>query len=360
MSIIKILEMEDKKEWLQLYENIPFNDIYLSPSYLATCKHIMEGTPYCFVYFKNPGKYIMYPFFKRRINDLNMFSQLPDEYFDIISPYGYSGFLASSPELDVGDFIKEFDKFCRQEKIVNEFIRLNPLLRNHEYKGINDKLELIKWSETVYIDLDCPLEEIKGRFTSANKRNINKAIKNDLKMVELECNEKNLLEFLNVYIHTMDRLNANSFYYFSKEYFMSLKEELNDKIKLFSVINKSGENMAMGIFFAFNQFLHYHLGGSWMTYWNMRPNNLLFSEVIEWAHLHGYKKLHLGGGYKKNDSLFRFKKSFSPLTMPYFIVKRVHDSKMYNELQRINKQYLNANKIQKIDESYFPAYRLRT
>ncbi len=359
MSIIKILGMENKKEWLDLFEKMSFNDIYLSPSYLSTCKHIMEGTPYCFVYIKGPGKYIMYPFFKRRINDLDIFANLSDEYFDIISPYGYSGFLSSCPEFDISDFIKAFDDYCRQEKIINEFIRFNPLLKNNELKGINDKLELIRWSDTVYIDLDCRLEEIKARFTAANKRNINKAIKNDLQIVELECNEKNLLQFFKVYNHTMDRLKAKSFYYFSEEYFISLKEELKDMVKLFSIINKSGEHVSMGIFFAFKQFIHYHLGGSWMTYWNMRPNNLLFSGVIEWAQLHGYKKLHLGGGYNKNDSLFRFKKSFSPLTLPYYIVKRVHDSKIYNELQQINTQYLKANNIREIDESYFPAYRLR-
>ena len=359
MADIKILGTDDKKEWKELYEKISVNDIYFSPSYLETCKHIMEGIPYCFVYMKEPEKYILYPFFKRKINDLEIFSHLSEEYFDIISPYGYSGFLSSFVDMDIGEFIDVFDDYCRQENIVNEFIRFNPLIQNDKYKGI-DKLELIKWSETVFIDLADPLEGIKKRFSSANKRNINKAIKNQLQMVELEYNEKNIIEFYKIYSHTMERLSATDFYYFSKEYFYSLKEELKDAVKLFKIVNSSGDNMAMLLFLGYDKYFHYHLGGSLEAYWDLRPNNLLFFRVIEWAKLHGYEKLHLGGGYKKNDNLFRFKKSFSPLTLPYFIVKRIHNRKIYDDLYRINMQYLKGKNVRDYDKSYFPAYRVNS
>jgi len=359
MAIIKILQLYDKKEWIKLCNGISGNDIYFYPQYLETCKYIMEGTPYCFVYIQDPGKYILYPFFKRKINSLDVFVQLSDEYFDITSPYGYSGYLSNCNDCDIRLFINKFDEYCREEKIVSEFIRFHPLLRNYEYRGLRDKLELIKFNDTIYLDLTRPIEEIHQNFSPANMRNIKKAIKNDLKVVELEYNDENILKFYKLYTHTMDRLKASSFYYFNQEYFVSLKKQLNDSVKLFSVMNNIGVHLSKGIFLAFNKYVHYHLGGSWQEYLDMRPNNLLFLKVIEWAKKNGYEKMHLGGGRVQNDNLFRFKKSFSKLTSPFYIVKKVHNEKIYVELLQIYELYSKENTIMNFDESFFPVYRRR-
>jgi lipid II:glycine glycyltransferase (peptidoglycan interpeptide bridge formation enzyme) len=92
-------------------------------------------------------------------------------------------------------------------------------------------------------------------------------------------------------------------------------------------------------------------------YFSLSPNNLLLYEVIQFAKEKGCKIFNLGGGYEQNDSLFRFKSSFSSSFTDFFTFTKIHDSRIYKILcqTRDRFDYLNNNEIKRT--GYFPEYR---
>lgn len=356
MKKIKVLDLSNRIEWQELCTRFPDCDIYFHPNYIETCTRIMPGKPVCFVYHQADDKVIIMPFLKRRINDEPGFENLPKEYYDIISPYGYNGCLTNCPDCDLHEFFTHFDQFCFDNNIISEFDRLHPLIRNDLYNGLENSRELTLWNETVYIQLDKSSKEIKGAFGNTNIRNIKKAVKNGLKVVELPYNKENASHFYKMYTLTMERLQTTAFYFFSLDYFTSLQELLGDYVRLFA-IEYNNEYIAMGLFFTFSHNCHYHLGASLAETLPLRPNNLLFSHVIDWAKNAGYKRLHLGGGRQPDDDLFRFKKSFSESTAPFYIIKKIHNKDVYHQLTDLKASYQEKSKLPEMDNNYFPAYR---
>jgi len=86
----------------------------------------------------------------------------------------------------------------------------------------------------------------------------------------------------------------------------------------------------------------------------LAASNLLLFEVALWAKRRGIKYFHLGGGYQPNDSLFKFKASFSPQQEQYYIGKVIHHPEYY---QYLNTRRLAARGDSANDLEFFPEYR---
>ena len=71
------------------------------------------------------------------------------------------------------------------------------------------------------------------------------------------------------------------------------------------------EIITSAIFIFHNTYINYFLTGSLYEMRHLAANNLLLYEVALWAKSNGMKYFHLGGGYHGEDSLYRFKESFS-------------------------------------------------
>ena len=95
--ILRCSETNDYKEWEQLCLSAPSCDIYFFPQYIKIYEQNGEGEGYCFVYYDSEDSYVLLPFIRRKINDLDIFKDLDETYYDIISPYGYGGpFIANN------------------------------------------------------------------------------------------------------------------------------------------------------------------------------------------------------------------------------------------------------------------------
>lgn len=86
------------------------------------------------------------------------------------------------------------------------------------------------------------------------------------------------------------------------------------------------------------------------------PSKLMFDGVIEWATRSSQKWLHLGGGVNsKEDSLYRFKKGFSPIKNQFTTLRIIHDQQRYNNLNYVALQENDQTEFD--DKDYFPLYR---
>jgi hypothetical protein len=102
--------------------------------------------------------------------------------------------------------------------------------------------------------------------------------------------------------------------------------------------------------FATWPWLHYHLGASSDKGRTVGANHLALLAAARWGQERGYERLHLGGGlWGREDSLFDFKRRFSPDDLVESVIgKAVHDPVRYRALSGLDPAALDG---------YFPAYR---
>lgn len=300
--------------------------------------------------FGNGEKEIVFPFIKRRINDLPFASSLESEYFDITSPYGYGGIFVSAEAKKDKDFLSQFfkswDDYCHRENIVSEFIRFHPLDQNHEMFGNLYSIKQI--NENVVLDLTPSEEEILADMDKRHCYSIRRAVKNGVRIV-WDKEFAHMADFRKLYSLTMDRDTASQFYYFGEDFFDNLKNSFSESIKLvFAELN--GKIVATSLFIFNPDNVYYFLSGANNEALFVCANHLLLYNVALEAKCVGKKFFNLGGGLTKNDSLSLFKAGFSKIKMPFFVGTRIDNQIIYDKLVRLAG-------IKEEEVNYFPLYR---
>lgn len=339
----ELKKLGSNDNWSKFIERFPMLDIYYSQEYVNLFADVEEGIPEA-VYYENENGKVFYPFIKRKID-------LKEGYFDIITPYGYGGPVLKGKHSIIIPFYQKFAEYCIHSNIVTETVRLHPLLKNDEYMKNVMTVDYIR--TTTAVDLTPSLAEIRNHYTSSNKRNIKKANREGVK-VNISYNQDDIEIFMDLYYETMDRNNALSYYYFDKAFFYRQMAEtlLSKPYLLFAEHN--GQIIAGVLLLIGKEYAHYHLGASRTEYLSLRPNNLLYDAMIEFAKSLGSKALHLGGGYQENDNLFKFKASFTNNNnYNFYLGKNILNDKIYQELSQMVMNNLSCND----DYDFFPAYR---
>jgi lipid II:glycine glycyltransferase (peptidoglycan interpeptide bridge formation enzyme) len=311
------------KEWNEYINKLPkhLRDIYDTREYFKLQEANGDGTAKLFVY-EEDNNIAVYPFLMNEIEGYD----LDNTYYDIETAYGYGGPITSCNEEDFNrDFEKAFEEFCKENLIVAEFIRFNPLINNHNI--FRNNVEVIPNRTTVYVDLNKTIDDIwASEISSKNRNMIRKAEKTGL-TVEFE---HDLNTFKDIYEKTMTKVNASGYYYFNDKYYKAL-DELNN---VYISVKFNELTIASAIFMQYEDYFHYHLAGSLKEYLKYSPNNLLLWTAIQYAKNNGFKVMHLGGGLSDtlDDNLFKFKKSFGKGTYEFYIGKRIHNKEIYNYL----------------------------
>ncbi len=350
----KIIDIENTKEWNKLLSKIKDKDVYFTPEYLKIYndnynKHIDEnfcGKP-ILLFFGNKNEFILLSLIKREIN-LN-----GKKYYDLISPYGYSGPLSKfgkNKEKLLEYFKLEYSSLCKKKRIVTSFIRFHPLIENHKIYSRLYKLK--KQNKTVYVDLT--QEHILMELNKKTRNLIRKAIKKNVK-IRFSKDKKDLKNFTKLYLSTMKKNKANLKYLFPIKFFENHLKFLKNKISII-IAEHNGQMISAALFIQMDKFINYHFAGSDKTYLNLSPNNLIIWEAIKMGKKNKNKFLHLGGGLNDGDSLFKFKKSFSKLRRRLYTANIIHDNKTYKRLCAL-RDSVDGNNKSKVNDNFFPYYR---
>jgi lipid II:glycine glycyltransferase (peptidoglycan interpeptide bridge formation enzyme) len=150
----------------------------------------------------------------------------------------------------------------------------------------------------------------------------------------------------------MQKIGAESYYYFADEYYNNLLFGQNRIINVYD--NSTEELQATMILMIYGDYAHYHLSGRSSNCRNNAVNNFMLDEAIKFAQKRGCKLFHFGGGNssKENDSLLKFKQNFSKDNGLFYIGKKVHNKKIYD---RVIKQW--EKKTNNIDNKRLLRYR---
>lgn len=342
--MIKIVDITDSVLWDEIVKSFTEYDVYYLSGYTKAFQVHGDGIPQL-LFYENDNLRAIYVYMKRET--------FKSGIYDSITPYGYGGVLfegdTSKEKLCV--FWNDYLKVMQSENIIDNFVRYHPVISNSVLmKEVSDVIDLGK---TIAIDLASP-EIIWENIHSKNRNMIRKAEKNGIEIYHgkgMELFEK----FIGVYNATMDKDNADQYYYFSRQFYESIHNDLHDNYDIFYAVHE-GKIIAMSIIIFANGRMNYHLSGSDIEYRNLAPSNLLLYKAALWGYEQGFKTFHLGGGVGSGeDNLYKFKAAFNKNSNYQFSIgKQIFDKGKYDEL--VKDKVLNNSDFD-INSSFFPLYR---
>lgn len=342
--MVSIYSIEQNTQWDSIVRGFSNYDVYYLSGYVKAFQIHGDGEPRL-LYYEADGLKAIYVYMKRKTSI--------EGYFDSVTPYGYGGVLfeGNTSEQNLQAFWKAYVEAMKKEGIVDNFVRYHPVLTNAvPMKQISNVIDLGK---TIAFDLASP-EVIWENIISKNRNMIRKAEKNGIEIHHGKGLEL-FRDFRRIYNATMDKDNAEEYYYFGEAFYESIHYDLNDNYEMFyAALN--GEIIAMSIMLFGNNQMHYHLSGSMIEYRNLAPSNLLLYKAALWGCEQGYKTFHLGGGVGSGeDNLYKFKAAFNKNSNYQFSIgKQVFEQEKYDELVEIRRE---TDPCFDDTSHFFPLYR---
>ncbi len=343
--------------WLKTLQKLR-HDIYHLPEYVDLEARRTKTTPEA-ILIVDDDKLFFVPYLLRQYNNIFERELITQEYFDVVSPYGYPGILLSEAAASTPKFIdfamNELIYMLRKKQVCSAFLRLHPIL-NHGFSEIC-KPEIYKVNgETVSVNLKLSETEIWHQTRSEHRNKINKC-KRDGLIARIVPFKQYINDFNVIYEETMVRVGASNLYYFGYEYFSHLSDALGEKLHL-CIVELNQEITCAGLFTECCGIVQYHLGGTRTEFLKQAPTKLMFDYVRFWAKERGNEVFHLGGGVGgSKDSLYHFKAGFSKQRHTFLTLRLITDERQYLHLVDLHAKSLNIEAEKLLKTDFFPAYR---
>lgn len=327
--MLEVIHINEKERWNDIIRSFVNWDVYYLQEYAESLHIHNDGTPLLF-YYTDEKVRIYDVVMLQDIHDCSAMSFIPvNSYFDLSTPYGYGGPCIEGIVQDesISAYLSELKVYAKENRIVSEFIRFHPLLQNQH--PFENHIDIVHLKDTIYMDLTNE-ETIWSNIDHKNRNMIRKALKNEIRIV---CDHgERLADFINIYNATMDNNQATDYYYFEKEYFDYILQNLKDNMIMFyAVLNE--KVISASIFYYNERYLHYHLSGTLPDYRQYASTNLLLYTVAKWGSERNIQKFHLGGGVGAEDGLYSFKKKFNKNgKLDFHIGRIIFDEELFKQL----------------------------
>lgn len=343
--MLTVYGLEQAEQWDTVVRSFKEYDVYWLSGYVKAFQIHGDGDPLLF-FFEDGSTRGINVVMKRDVAKDERFKGLieDDQYYDFATPYGYGGWIIEGEETE--NLFKAYSTWLEKNGIISEFVRFHPMIRNHEACKVF--YEVIQLGEVVHMDLESP-EIIWNNIISKNRNMIRKAIKNDVVIYNGRFPEI-YDKFRTIYNRTMDKDDAEEYYYFGPEFYKSVLEDLSLNAQVFWA-EKDRQVIAASIMIGANGHLNYHLSGSLREFSSLAPGNMILYKAALWGCANGYRTFYLGGGVGSGeDSLFKFKRAFFKGELNHFFIgKKIYDANKYGELLRLRTEIGNPG--------FFPKYR---
>jgi hypothetical protein len=347
---VSIISSRDVDDWHRL---LPTNrSVFGSGEFCA----IWEKHHHCtahLAFWPDDNPQVVYPFFLRPLSALPHLREVDEELCDLNTPE-YTGPILVGQRCPGApkEFAQSFSAWCSEHGVVTEFAHLNPWGQCDVHLNASN---LHYNREVVFVDLTLTEEQIwNSSLVHGCRQNIRRARSEGVIVGKAEGPDE-LREFHRIYHETMKRREASARHCYPESYFQDFFVGLAGNSLFLNA--KSGSRIIGSILYLFDDDNMYsYLGGADMEFQRCRPTNVLHFEAIRWGIAHGKKRLILGGGFRPNDGIFRFKSGFSPLRARFYTYQSVHMQETYDRLcQGWLKEFGNPEASE--GYSHFPLYR---
>lgn len=346
--MISEVSVHNSELWNRIVRTFQNYDVFYLNEYVTAFmnEQEMNGTPVLLLYENNDERAINVVFKRDIAKDDKLSSKLEEgKYFDLISPYGYGGFMGNLK--DYSALNSEYNTYCIEQGYICEFVRFELFTDYHEYYDG----EVETRTHNVVRSLEMPLDDMWMDFKPKVRKNVKKANGFGLQII-IENTDEHLQDFLDIYYSTMDRSNAENEYYFSKEFYQTINS-MSDNIMYFHVVYE-GKVISTELVIYGAENCYSYLGGTNREYFDLRPNDFLKYEIIKWAKEKGLKNFVLGGGYGADDGIFKYKTCLAPRgVVDFFIGRKVFNRKIYDQLVELRA----IDNPDCLESKYFPKYR---
>ena len=150
--------------------------------------------------------------------------------------------------------------------------------------------------------------KLKKKFRSSTRRNINKAIKNNVR-IKVSKSAASLLEFYRLHCGTR---KIHGIPPQPSHFFKAIYDHVVSKDRGIVLLGYSGRKLiAAAVFLHFGRKAIYKYGASDRNYLNLRANNLIMWEAIQWYAERGYETFCFGRTETENQGLLQFKNGWA-------------------------------------------------
>lgn len=347
--------------WRNAFNRLPDErkDIFFLPEYAATYER--DGLE-AKAYLVDTGcGCVLYPFLLRPVLiDGKAASFEGNPAYDLVSPYGFGGPVASSDDPAIyREFADTFTAWCLETRLASEFLCPHPFTGTVDIVKCDPAYNHAQGKATVFIDLSGGEGSVWQQLNRGHRSAVNSARKQGVS-VDLVTPTAGLYEEFNrLYTETMDRHHAASRWYHPYDYFERCHTLLGPGCCSFFIARVQGALAAWFIVLHGFKTAYYHFAGSDVNWGQTKASQLLMHEVSLWCQSQGYEKLFLGGGVsgQADDTLLRYKMGFSKNTVEHVTAWRILDGAVYEELshQKETAELLASGHVSSSD--FFPAYR---
>jgi len=351
----------DRVRWRALVESLPESsqDIHYTPEYQMVYEQTY-GYKIALLVCQIDDNTLIQVVVRRPLAE-PVLSEKSAGHFDLESVYGFGGPLSLNPlsEKVALQYAKAFSEYNLRQGAITEFCVLHPLLQSEQIACLPIALERFVRKYCVYLDLSEPYHILWKNIEERQRKAIAVARRKGLRVRKVQLNNLNIGCFQNMYLSTMSRVNANSSWHFPDNYFTNCRDYLGEsKVSLFAA---ELDGKAISYFFLIHEFetCYYHFAAGDPAYNAYNPSSLLMFDTLLWAKAQGLKYFFLGGGRtaEEDDSLFRFKSSFSEKTAPLNSYQRIFNSQLYKDLVSVRFADELDDSCASINSDYFPLYR---
>ncbi|GAA4231950.1 hypothetical protein GCM10022291_05550 [Postechiella marina] len=350
LCLYKIDNATDIIKYNKIKDTFKNQSVFYSLEYFNSNKDSKKL--FYFVLKQNDKPLILMPVYLSKIKS----TLLNEDYYDAISPYGYSGPLIKDKVTSEGlkFFWNHVDSWYKKNNVVTEFVRFNLENNYKQYTGhLMPTLDNIK-------GVIKPFDELWSNFKQKSRNNYRKSEKSNLSIAfykDDNITEDIIMSFYNIYISTMKRNVASDIYFFPVEYFINLIKG-NPNHLVIAIVYKDDVAISAELIIVSNDTLYSYLGGTLAEYFSYRPNDFLKIEVMKWAINENIKFYVLGGGRENCDGLYQYKKSFFPKDedVTFYTGRKIVNPKIYETLiSAINPECVGKSLENK--SIYFPLYK---
>jgi hypothetical protein len=289
--------------------------------------HLATNYPTYLYVFEESNMRVVCPIAERKYRD----------FTDIVTPYGFSGFISNKPYSKFSDY---WDKFTQKKKYICGFFTINPLL--YDQHLFSNKIEY-RYNDLFIINLSLSSKNLFRNLSTNRKRqlkNFSKVVKN------IYENKNDLIDFfLDNYQNFFIIRNANSLFKFSEDAMTFLLS--NENVHLYGI--KDGEKVTAVSVFATTRYTSDYLFNISLPEGRPYSAALIWYATLKMKSL-GVRYLNLGGGVTQNDNIAEFKRRFGAEKYPLKSIKQVYNTDVYKQLCG----EINANPNDY--SGYFPAY----
>jgi hypothetical protein len=351
----------DEPDWDDRLADVQ-RDFYHTAGYHTFAQGSGHGEPYLIV-VRTQRQGMAWPYLLRRVAEVAGLSD--STAADVHSVYGYPGPLAWGCR--AGDAFlavawAEILSIWREQRAVAAFTRFHPLLDNASlvsglaapHGARSGTAAVVAAGPTVSVDCTLDDEAATAAYARPLRQHIAAGRRAGLATVH-DRDWDELGTFIRLYVDTMIRNRAAPRYILSEGDLARLRGALADRLHL--LVTFLGDTVAAaGLFTEFDGIVQAHLTATDATLLHLSPSKILLDDARRWARERGNTVLHLGGGRGgREDSLFRFKREFSPRRHLFYTGRWVLDPDAYDEFVRARDRVGPGRDL--LDPSFFPAYR---